>query len=160
MTSIAVINVAVYKTVPIYGLVNRLGESKTQSQVTSTNHHPIHCSLLIANFGIYTDYYLESVYKCPINQNRHSGESRNPVLSRPSGCRIKPGMTERPVYGQTLFCDSYPVRKSLDVSIGFDFAVEYVFASLLILLAGVADGATNPFKILHALQGIYESLII
>ena len=115
MSPLAVINVAVYNTVPIYGLVNRVGESNTQSQATSTNHHPIHCSLLIANFEI---------LHC------------------------------------LLFCDSYPVRKSLDVSIGFDFAVEYVFASLLILLAGVADGATNPFKILHALQGIYESLII
>jgi hypothetical protein len=26
----------------------------------------------------------------------------NPVLSRPSGCRIKSGMTENAVYGQTL----------------------------------------------------------
>jgi len=43
-----------------------------------------------------------SVYKYPLNQNRHSGESRNPVLSRPSGCRIKSGMTGNTVYGQTL----------------------------------------------------------
>jgi len=43
-----------------------------------------------------------SVYKLPLDQNRHSGGSRNPVLSTPSGCRIKSGMTKNGVYRQTL----------------------------------------------------------
>jgi hypothetical protein len=29
------------------------------------------------------------------DKSRHSGESRNPGLSKPSGCRIKSGMTEK-----------------------------------------------------------------
>src|SRR4030042_3040020 len=41
-----------------------------------------------------------------LNEKRHSGESRNPVRSRPSGCRIKSGMTENAVYGQTLIKES------------------------------------------------------
>jgi hypothetical protein len=32
----------------------------------------------------------------------HSGESRNPVFSEDSGCRIMSGMTEKSVYKQTL----------------------------------------------------------
>ena len=39
---------------------------------------------------------------CALHQSRHSGESRNPVFSRVSGCRIKSGMTENDIYGQTL----------------------------------------------------------
>src|SRR4030043_323310 len=50
---------------------------------------------------------------CHLNQNRHSGESRNPVLSRPSGCRIKSGMTENTVYGQTLFRERHRAKKIL-----------------------------------------------
>jgi hypothetical protein len=51
-------------------------------------------SICFYNYCLFINYHL--------NQNRHSGESRNPVLSRPSGCRIKSGMTKKAVYGQTL----------------------------------------------------------
>ena len=60
-------------------------------------------------------FELESVYKLSLDQDRHSGESRNPVLSRRSGCRIsiesslndKSGMTENVVYGQTLIINDH-----------------------------------------------------
>jgi hypothetical protein len=45
------------------------------------------------------------------HKSRHSGESRNPVLSRPSGCRIKSGMTEKAIYGQILNNSNNPTAE-------------------------------------------------
>jgi len=33
-----------------------------------------------------------------------------------------------------------PIRESFNIPIGFDFAVEYVFATLPVLQAGIGDG--------------------
>ncbi len=39
-----------------------------------------------------------------LHNSRHSGESRNPVLSRPSGCRIESGMTNKAQALQLRHC--------------------------------------------------------